>query len=79
MRKLTILSVSFAGLVFSVVTAVQIVGQIVRSRNCVKDPRWQEAVTAYKVARERNAPEVELERTKRELGKVFKQLQLERA
>ena len=68
-----------AGAVFSVVTAAQIVGQIIRSRRCVQDPRWQNALAEFKAARERNAPQVEIERTKRELGLVFRQLQAEQA
>jgi hypothetical protein len=61
--------------IFSAVTAAQIVAQIVRSRRCIEDQRWQNALAEFKAARERRAPQVEIERTKRQLGRVFSQLQ----
>ena len=68
-----------AGAIFSVVTAAQIIVQAVRSRRCIEDQRWQDALAEFKAARERDAPQVEIERTKRQLGRVFRQLQAEQA
>ena len=68
-----------AGAILSAVTAAQIVAQIARSRRCIEDQRWQNALAEFKAAREHHAPQVEIERTKRQLGHVFRQLQAEQA
>jgi hypothetical protein len=79
MKRLVILSGILAVAIFAVVSALQIAAQMARSQRCIQDPRWQAALAHYKAARERNAPQVELEQTKRELGLVFRQIRSEQA
>ena len=64
-------------LVVALLVAVQaIAGRIIKAKlkPMLEDTRWKEAVADYKRARERGAPEVELEQKKREIGRVFQEL-----
>jgi hypothetical protein len=72
--KKTIARVS---LIIGLLLAVQVVaGRIIKARlqPMLEDDRWKEAVADYKSARERRAPEVELEQKKREIGRVFREM-----
>lgn len=73
MKKLAIV----AGGALTVAAAVRVLTQMVKARGCPQDPRWNEAILAYKRARERNAPEVEVEAARQELGRIYKQIQAE--
>jgi hypothetical protein len=61
------------------IAAQAIAGRIIKAKlkPMLEDTRWKEAIADYKRARERGAPEVELEQKKREIGRVFKELRSE--
>jgi hypothetical protein len=69
--------------VVAIIAAVAIVMRVVdetkRARQWLEDPRWQDAVDNYRKARERNAPQVEIEQRKREIGELVRQLRAEQA
>jgi hypothetical protein len=74
------ISILRAVLIIALLFGVQaIAGRIIIARltPIVEDARWKEAVADYKSARERGAPEVELEQRKREIGRVFQELRSE--
>ena len=70
------------GVIFAVLAVLVVARSVMESKHArgwLEDPRWQEAVEKYKKARERNAPQVEIEQRKREIGEIVQQLRAEQA
>ncbi len=65
--------------IVAVVVIVRVAKESARAREWLVDPRWKEAVENYNKARERHAPQVEIEQRKREIGQIVKQLRAEQA
>jgi uncharacterized MAPEG superfamily protein len=79
MKRLYLVVVGLIVAVLAVLVVVRIAVESKHAREWLQDPRWQEAVENYKKARERNAPQVELEERKREIGVLVRQLRTEQA
>ncbi len=73
-------AILWALLIIGLLFALQaVVGRKMRARfkPMLEDPRWKEAISAYRTARQRGEPQVELEKRKREIGRVFQELRSE--
>lgn len=63
------------GGVLAVAGVTQIVKRIARLRGDRQDEEWQGAIEDYRKARERNAPEIEVEQAKHHLIEVLQERQ----